>query len=44
LRLVEEVYLKAEKDEICQKCGIDIPKGTNHLLETYGLTSKKMDL
>mgnify|MGYP001191218197 FL=1 len=35
MRLVEEVYVKAEKDEICQKCGIDIPKGSNHLLETY---------
>jgi hypothetical protein len=35
MRLVEEVYVKAEKDEICQKCGIDIPEGSNHLLETY---------
>ena len=27
MRLVEEVYVKAEKDEICQKCGVDIPEG-----------------
>ena len=35
MRLVEEVYVKAEKDEICQKCGVDIPAGSNHLLESY---------
>ena len=35
MRLVEEVYVKAENDEICQSCGIDIPKGSNHLLESY---------
>jgi hypothetical protein len=35
MRLVEEIYMKADRDEVCQKCGIDIPKGTNHLLETY---------
>ena len=35
MRLIEEVYVKAEKDTICQTCGIDIPKGSNHLLETY---------
>ena len=35
MRLIEEVYLKADEDLICQKCGIDIPKGSNHLLESY---------
>ena len=35
MRLVEEVYIKADKDVVCQKCGVDIPKGSNHLLETY---------
>jgi len=35
MRLIEEVYVKAEKDTICQTCGIDIPKDSNHLLETY---------
>jgi len=35
MRLIEEVYIKAEKDTICQTCGIDIPEGANHLLETY---------
>ena len=35
MRLLEEVYIKAEKDGICQKCGIDIPEGSNHLLESY---------
>jgi len=35
MRLVEEVFIKAEKDEICQKCGIDIAQGTNMLLESY---------
>ena len=33
MRLVEEVYVKADKDLICQSCGIDIPEGSNHLLE-----------
>jgi len=35
MRLIEEVFIKAKEDTICQTCGIDIPKGTNHLLETY---------
>jgi len=35
MRLIEEVYLKADKDEICQKCGVDIAEGSNHLLESY---------
>jgi len=35
MRLVEEVYIKAEKDEICQKCGVDIPEGSNFLMESY---------
>ena len=35
MRLIEEVYLKADKDEICQKCGVDITEGSNHLLESY---------
>jgi len=35
MRLVEEVYIKAAKDEICQSCGVDIPEGSNHLLESY---------
>jgi len=35
MRLLEEIYLKAEKDEICQTCGIDIAKGENHLMESY---------
>jgi len=35
MRLVEEVYVKASKDEICQSCGIDISEGSNHLLESY---------
>jgi len=35
MRLVEEVYVKAEKDLICQNCGCDIPEGSNHLLESY---------
>ena len=35
MRLIEEVYLKADEDLICQKCGIDIPEGSNHLLESY---------
>jgi len=35
MRLVEEVYVKTEKDLICQSCGCDIPEGSNHLLESY---------
>ena len=35
MRLVEEVYVKAKEDLICQSCGIDIPKDSNHLLESY---------
>jgi len=35
LRLVEEIYIRAEEDTICQSCGVDILKGSNHLLETY---------
>lgn len=35
MRLIEEIYIKATEDTICQTCGIDIPKGSNHLLETY---------
>ena len=35
MRLLEEVYIKAEKDGICQKCGIDIPEGSNQLLGAY---------
>ncbi len=35
MKLIEEVYVKADKDTICQTCGIDIPEGSNHLLETY---------
>jgi hypothetical protein len=35
MRLVEEVYIKAQKNTICQTCGIDIEEGSNHLLETY---------
>lgn len=35
MRLVEEVYTKAKEDLICQSCGIDIPAGSNHLLESY---------
>lgn len=35
MKLIEEVYVKADKNTICQTCGIDIPEGTNHLLETY---------
>ena len=35
MKLIEEVYIKAEKDTICQTCGIDIEEGSNHLLETY---------
>jgi len=35
MRLIEEVYIKAEKNTICQTCGIDIEEGSNHLLETY---------
>ena len=35
MRLLEEVYIKAEKDGICQKCGIDILEGSNQLLESY---------
>ncbi len=35
MRLVEEIYMKADRDEVCQKCGVDIHEGTNHLLETY---------
>lgn len=35
MRLVEEVYTKAKEDTICQSCGIDIPAGSNHLLESY---------
>lgn len=35
MRLIEEIYIKATEDTICQTCGIDIPEGSNHLLETY---------
>ena len=35
MRLVEEVFVKAKEDLICQSCGVDIPKGSNHLLESY---------
>jgi hypothetical protein len=35
MKLIEEVYVKATEDRICQTCGIDIPEGTNHLIETY---------
>ena len=35
MRLVEEVYVKAKEDLICQSCGTDIPKDSNHLLESY---------
>ena len=35
MRLVEEVYVKADKDLIYQSCGCDIPEGSNHLLESY---------
>lgn len=35
MKLIEEVYIKADKDTICQTCGIDIYEGSNHLLETY---------
>tara|TARA_A200000159_G_C7316737_1_gene337051 strand:- start:328 stop:585 length:258 start_codon:yes stop_codon:yes gene_type:complete len=35
MRLVEEVYVKAKEDLICQSCGVDIPKDSNHLLESY---------
>ena len=35
MRLIEEVYLKATEDLVCQKCGVDIPEGANHLLESY---------
>ena len=35
MRLVEEVYIKAKQDCICQSCGVDIKEGSNHLLETY---------
>ena len=35
MRLIEEIYIKADKDLICQKCGVDIPEGSNHLLESY---------
>jgi|TARA_B100001063_G_C16650042_1_gene495459 hypothetical protein len=35
MRLVEEVFVKAKEDLICQSCGIDIPKDSNHLLESY---------
>ena len=35
MRLIEEIYLKADRDEICQRCGVDIPEGQNHLLESY---------
>lgn len=35
MRLIEEVYVKADEDLICQTCGIDIPEGSNHLLESY---------
>ncbi len=35
MKLIEEVYIKADKNTICQTCGIDIPKDTNHLVETY---------
>ena len=38
MRMLDEVYRKADKDEICQKCGCDIPQGSNCLVETY--TSK----
>jgi len=35
MRMIEEAYIKATEDTICQTCGIDIPKGANHLVETY---------
>lgn len=35
MKLIEEIYVKADKDTICQTCGIDILEGSNHLLETY---------
>jgi len=35
MRLVEEVFVKTKEDLICQSCGVDIPKDSNHLLESY---------